>query len=78
MRALHRVLLDQPLRTRMKERGYQQAAKFSWETSVRRILDTYSQIAQKDRKPSRARARRRLKICVSCERLTLSAAAPET
>ena len=49
MRALHRVLLDQPLRTRMKERGYQQAAKFSWETSVRRILDTYSQIAQKDR-----------------------------
>jgi glycosyltransferase involved in cell wall biosynthesis len=49
MRALHRVLLDQPLRTRMKERGYQQAAKFSWETSVRRILDAYSQIAQKDR-----------------------------
>jgi glycosyltransferase involved in cell wall biosynthesis len=49
MRALHRVLLDQPLRSRMKERGYQQAAKFSWETSVRRILDTYSQIAQKDR-----------------------------
>ena len=78
MRALHRVLLDQPLRTRMKERGYQQAAKFSWETSVRRILDTYSQIAQKDRARSRARARRRLKICASGERLTLSAAAPET
>jgi glycosyltransferase involved in cell wall biosynthesis len=45
MRALHRVLIDQALRGRMKERGYQQAAKFSWETSVRRILETYSQIA---------------------------------
>jgi hypothetical protein len=28
----------------MKERGYQQAAKFSWETSVRRILEAYDQI----------------------------------
>ena len=39
MRALHRVLLDQPLRERMKERGYEQAAKFSWEKSVRRIVE---------------------------------------
>ncbi len=45
MRALHRVLMDRPLRDRMKERGYQQAAKFSWETSVRRILEAYGQIA---------------------------------
>ncbi len=45
MRALHRVLMDQSLRNRMKERGYQQAAKFSWETSVRRILEAYGQIA---------------------------------
>jgi len=45
MRALHRVLTDQALRDRLKERGYQQAAKFSWETSVRRILDSYHQIA---------------------------------
>ncbi len=45
MRALHRVLMDKPLRDRMKERGYQQAAKFSWETSVRRILEAYGQIA---------------------------------
>ena len=48
MRALHRVLMDQSLRARMKERGYQQAAKFSWQTSVRRILDTYSQIAHSE------------------------------
>ena len=45
MRALHRVLTDQALRDRLKQRGYQQTAKFSWETSVRRILETYHQIA---------------------------------
>src|SRR4029077_20623122 len=44
MRALHRVLVDQQLRERMKERSYQQAAKFSWENSVHRILDVYHQV----------------------------------
>jgi len=44
MRALHRVLMDKPLRDRMKERGYEQASRFSWETSVRRILEAYGQI----------------------------------
>jgi glycosyltransferase involved in cell wall biosynthesis len=47
MRALHRVLTDQPLRERMKERGYEQAVKFSWENSVRRVLDVYRQVAGK-------------------------------
>jgi len=51
MRALHRVLMDQALRDRMKERGYQQVAKFSWETSVRRILDAYGQIAREGQPP---------------------------
>ena len=45
MRALHRVLVDPVLRERMKERGYQQVAKFSWDASVRHILDVYRQIA---------------------------------
>jgi glycosyltransferase involved in cell wall biosynthesis len=45
MRALHRVLTDRSLRDRMKERGYQQVARFSWETSVRRIVDVYRQVA---------------------------------
>jgi glycosyltransferase involved in cell wall biosynthesis len=53
MRALHRVLMDQPLRDRMKERGYQQAAKFSWEKSVRRILDAYHEIADEGAPQSR-------------------------
>lgn len=41
MRGLHRVLLDQPLREKMKERSYRQASKFSWEKSVRRIREVY-------------------------------------
>src|SRR5271165_3287746 len=45
MRALHRVLMDQPLRERMKVRSYQQAKKFSWEKSVHRILQAYNQVA---------------------------------
>jgi glycosyltransferase involved in cell wall biosynthesis len=44
MRALHRVLLDQPLREKMKERSYRQAAIFSWEKSVRRIMDVYREV----------------------------------
>src|SRR5258707_850244 len=44
MRALHRVLLDQPLREKMKERSYRQAKKFSWEKSVLRILEVYREV----------------------------------
>jgi glycosyltransferase involved in cell wall biosynthesis len=44
MRALHRVLLDQPLREKMKVRSCRQAAKFSWEKSVRRIMDAYQEV----------------------------------
>src|SRR6202035_3065526 len=44
MRALHRVLLDQPLREKTKERSYRQAAKFSWEKSVRRIMEVYQEV----------------------------------
>jgi glycosyltransferase involved in cell wall biosynthesis len=46
MRALHRVLLDQPLRDKMKERSYRQAAKFSWEKSVRRIMNVYREVLE--------------------------------
>ncbi len=45
MRALHRVLMDQPLREKMKERSYRQVTKFSWEKSVRRIMDVYQEVA---------------------------------
>jgi glycosyltransferase involved in cell wall biosynthesis len=46
MRALHRVLTDRTLRDRMKERGYQQAKRFSWEISVRRVLSVYKDVAK--------------------------------
>jgi glycosyltransferase involved in cell wall biosynthesis len=49
MRALHRVLTDRALRDRMKERGYQQAMRFSWEISVRRLLDVYRDVARNGR-----------------------------
>jgi glycosyltransferase involved in cell wall biosynthesis len=44
MRALYRVLMDQPLREKMKERSYRQAAKFSWEKSVLRIREVYQEV----------------------------------
>jgi glycosyltransferase involved in cell wall biosynthesis len=43
MRALHRVLTDTALRERLRDRGYQQVAKFSWEASVRRIMESYAE-----------------------------------
>jgi len=45
MRALHRVLVDQPLRERLKQRGYEQVQRFSWEVSVQRILEVYREVA---------------------------------
>jgi glycosyltransferase involved in cell wall biosynthesis len=45
MRALHRVLVDQTLREKLKQRSYEQAARFSWEASARRVLETYAEVA---------------------------------
>ena len=45
MRAIHRVLVDQALRDKLKQRGYEQVARFSWEDSVRRILRAYREVA---------------------------------
>ena len=47
MRALHRVLIDQGLRDKMKQRGYEQAARFSWEASARRILQVYGEVVER-------------------------------
>ncbi len=46
MRALHRVLLDQPLRERLKQRSYEQAARFSWEASVSRLVEIYEEVGR--------------------------------
>jgi glycosyltransferase involved in cell wall biosynthesis len=45
MRALLRVLLDQTVREKFKQRGYEQAKKFSWDASARQILSVYEQVA---------------------------------
>ena len=45
-RALQRVLLDQPLREKLKARGEEQARKFSWESSVGRMLQIFQEVAK--------------------------------
>jgi glycosyltransferase involved in cell wall biosynthesis len=44
MRALERVLIDQSLREKMRQRGYEQVKKFSWKNSAEAILEAYEQI----------------------------------
>jgi glycosyltransferase involved in cell wall biosynthesis len=44
-RALQRALLDPALRAQMKQRGYEQAQRFSWRASVSRILEIYREVA---------------------------------
>jgi glycosyltransferase involved in cell wall biosynthesis len=44
MRATHRVLLDPVLREKLKQRGYEQAKRFSWDDSARRILRVYEEV----------------------------------
>ena len=45
MRALQRVLLDQSVRDKIKQRSYEQTKKFSWDKSAQRILEVYREVA---------------------------------
>ncbi len=45
-KGLQRVLLDPSLRARMKELGYKQSQRFSWTSSVSRILEIYREVAR--------------------------------
>jgi glycosyltransferase involved in cell wall biosynthesis len=57
MRALHRVLVDQSLREKMKRRSLEQSRRFSWETSARRVLEVYQEVADRSTaKPQRGQA----------------------
>jgi len=47
MHALHRVLLDQTVRDKLKARGVLQAQRFSWDDSVRRMLTVYHEVVQR-------------------------------
>lgn len=53
MRALHRVLVDQSMREKLKQRGYEQVQRFSWDDSVHRILRVYREVAGKMSSPAR-------------------------
>ena len=46
MKALHLVLLDQNVREKLKARGLEQAKKFSWDVSARRMLEVYGEVAK--------------------------------
>ena len=48
MRALHRVLIDQSLREKLKARGLEQAGKFSWDAGVQRMLQIYREVAKQN------------------------------
>ena len=50
MHALHRVLLDQALRDLLKTRGFAQASKFTWDDSVRKILQVYERAGNHHRR----------------------------
>jgi glycosyltransferase involved in cell wall biosynthesis len=45
MRALQRVLLDQAVRDKLKQRGYEQGKKFSWDASAQEVLKVYQEVA---------------------------------
>ena len=47
MRALQRVLLDQSLRERLRQRGYEQVKKYSWDKSAAKVLASYEEVAGK-------------------------------
>src|SRR4029077_14712081 len=51
MRALHRVLVDQPLRDKLKARSYEQAKRFSWDAAAQQILRVYHEVSE--RRPTR-------------------------
>jgi glycosyltransferase involved in cell wall biosynthesis len=44
MRATHRVLVDPLLREKLKQRGYEQVKRFSWDDSACRILKVYREV----------------------------------
>jgi glycosyltransferase involved in cell wall biosynthesis len=44
MRTLQCVLLDQPLREKLRQAGYEQVKKFSWDRSVEAVLQGYREV----------------------------------
>jgi glycosyltransferase involved in cell wall biosynthesis len=49
-RAMQRVLTDQALRERLKAAGLEQVKHFSWQTSVRRMIEIYGEVVAENKK----------------------------
>jgi glycosyltransferase involved in cell wall biosynthesis len=50
-RGIKDVLLDQPLRRSLVERGFEQSRRFSWERSAQQVLDAYEEIGSYKSRP---------------------------
>jgi glycosyltransferase involved in cell wall biosynthesis len=50
-RGIREVLLDQPRRSLMVERGFEQARRFSWERTAQQVLDAYEEIGSYKKRP---------------------------
>jgi len=50
-RGMREVLLDGTRRSRMVERGFVQARKFSWERTAQQVLDAYEEIGSSKKRP---------------------------
>ena len=54
-RGIREVLLDPVRRSRMVERGFDQARRFSWERTARQVLDAYEEIGRYKKRGGSAR-----------------------
>ena len=50
-RGMREVLLDRARRSRMVERGFEQARRFSWERTAQQVLDAYEEIGSSKKRP---------------------------
>jgi glycosyltransferase involved in cell wall biosynthesis len=50
-RGMREVLLNGPRRSRLVERGFEQARRFSWERTAQQVLDAYEEIGSYKKRP---------------------------
>jgi glycosyltransferase involved in cell wall biosynthesis len=50
-RGMREVLLDRTRRSRLVERGFEQARRFSWERTAQQVLDAYEEIGSSKKRP---------------------------
>jgi glycosyltransferase involved in cell wall biosynthesis len=53
-KALYRALMDQAFREKLRNKGYEQVKRFSWQNSVSRMLEVYDSVANSSRARSQS------------------------